>query len=145
MKLVPVQIAADEDELVDAHRPRLPLPAGLSVEQHVNPLEHETLGVPGERENPFHAEDVDAALAQEGTGYEYSDQVNIDETSWAKNNRRHWLWTAATPLVTVFLIVATRGASAAKQLLGQTFVGIIGSDRWSAWPPGPWPCRCSVN
>ena len=60
-------------------------------------------------------------------------QVNIDETSWAKNNRRHWLWTASTPLVTVFLIVATRGATAAKQLLGQAFAGITGSDRWSAY------------
>lgn len=60
-------------------------------------------------------------------------QVNIDETSWAKNNRRHWLWTAVTPLVTVFLIVAGRGAAGAKQLLSQEFDGITGSDRWSAY------------
>lgn len=60
-------------------------------------------------------------------------QVNTDETSWAKNNRRHWLWTAATPLVTVFLIVAGRSAAGAKQLLGQEFDGITGSDRWSAY------------
>jgi len=60
-------------------------------------------------------------------------QVNTDETSWAKNNRRHWLWTAVTPLVTVFLIVAGRSAAGAKQLLGQGFDGITGSDRWSAY------------
>jgi transposase len=37
-------------------------------------------------------------------------QVNTDETSWSKHSdQRHWLWTAATPLVTIFLIVATRG------------------------------------
>ena len=60
-------------------------------------------------------------------------QVNTDETSWAKNNRRHWLWTAVTPLVTVFLIVASRGAAGAKQVLGQGFDGITGSDRWSAY------------
>jgi hypothetical protein len=60
-------------------------------------------------------------------------QVNTDETSWAKNNRRHWLWTAVTPLVTVFLIVASRGATGAKQLLGQEFGGITGSDRWSGY------------
>lgn len=60
-------------------------------------------------------------------------QVNTDETGWQKNNQRHWLWTAAAPLVTVFLIVATRGADGAKQLLGQTFAGITGSDRWSAY------------
>jgi hypothetical protein len=60
-------------------------------------------------------------------------QVNTDETSWAKNNRRHWLWTAVTPLVTVFLIVASRSAAGAKQLLGQEFGGITGSDRWSGY------------
>lgn len=60
-------------------------------------------------------------------------QVNTDETSWAKNSQRQWLWTAVTPLVTVFLIVASRGAAGAKQLLGQEFDGIIGSDRWSAY------------
>lgn len=59
--------------------------------------------------------------------------VNTDETSWRKNHKQHWLWTAATPLVTVFLIVATRGADGAKQLLGQAFSGITGSDRWSGY------------
>lgn len=42
-------------------------------------------------------------------------------------------WTAVTPLVTVFLIVASRGTVGAKQLLGQEFDGITGSDRWSAY------------
>jgi len=60
-------------------------------------------------------------------------QVNTDETSWSRENRKHWLWTAATPLVTVFLIVATRGADGAKQLLGREFGGVTGSDRWSAY------------
>jgi hypothetical protein len=61
-------------------------------------------------------------------------QVNTDETSWSKHSdQRHWLWTAATPLVTIFLIVATRGGDGLKALLGQDFVGITGSDRWSAY------------
>ena len=60
-------------------------------------------------------------------------QINTDETSWEKNNKRHWLWTAATDWVTVFLIVATRGADGFKQLMGTEFDGIIGSDRWSAY------------
>lgn len=59
--------------------------------------------------------------------------VNTDETSWRKAGQRQWLWTVATPLVTVFLIVASRGATGAKQLLGQAFAGITGSDRWSAY------------
>ncbi len=59
--------------------------------------------------------------------------VNTDETSWRKGRQRQWLWTVATPLVTVFLIVASRGAAGAKQLLGHAFAGITGSDRWSAY------------
>jgi transposase len=60
-------------------------------------------------------------------------QANTDETSWEKNNKRHWLWTATTERVTIFLIVATRGADGFKQLMGTEFDGIIGSDRWSAY------------
>lgn len=60
-------------------------------------------------------------------------QANTDETSWEKNNKRHWLWTATTELATIFLVVATRGADGFKQLMGTDFDGIIGSDRWSAY------------
>lgn len=60
-------------------------------------------------------------------------QVNTDETSWKSASRKQWLWTATTPLVTLYLIVATRGADGARQLLGQGFDGVTGSDRWSAY------------
>lgn len=75
------------------------------------------------------AEAVDEAQAY----VQQQAQVNTDETGWRKNHKQQWLWTAATPLVTVFLIVATRGAEGAKQLLGQAFAGVTGSDRWSAY------------
>ena len=60
-------------------------------------------------------------------------QINTDETSWEKNNKRHWLWPATTELVTVFLVVATRGADGLNQLVGTEFDVIIGSDRWAAY------------
>ncbi len=44
-----------------------------------------------------------------------------------------WLWTAVTPLVTVFLVLATRGRLGAQTLLGASFAGIVGSDRWSGY------------
>ena len=47
-------------------------------------------------------------------------QINTDETSWAKNNKRQWLWTASTELVTIFLVVATRSADGFKQLMTVT-------------------------
>jgi len=59
--------------------------------------------------------------------------ANVDETGWYERANRAWLWVAATPLVSVFLVLATRGAQSARQLLGEAFPGIVGSDRWSAY------------
>lgn len=59
--------------------------------------------------------------------------ANVDETSWREGARKGWLWIGVTELVTVFLVLATRGAAGAKLLLGADFGGIVGSDRWSAY------------
>ncbi len=59
--------------------------------------------------------------------------VNADETGWREGTQRRWLWTAVTPLVSVFLVLATRGKAGAQTLLGATFAGIVGSDRWSGY------------
>jgi len=59
--------------------------------------------------------------------------VNMDETGWREANRRAWLWVAATTLATVFLIRLSRGGQVAREILGDTFQGIVGSDRWSAY------------
>jgi len=50
----------------------------------------------------------------------------------AKSSAKAWLWTAVTPLVTVFLVHAKRSAVAAAKLLG-SFAGTLVSDRWSAY------------
>lgn len=80
---------------------------------------------------------VSAAVAQpvaEAHAYVQTQPVNnVDETSWPERAQRGWLWITTTPLVTVFLLLATRGADGAKQLLGATFAGIVGSDRWSGY------------
>ncbi len=59
--------------------------------------------------------------------------VNADETGWHEGRQRMWLWTAVTPLVTVFLVLATRGRTGAQALQGTTFAGIVGSDRWGGY------------
>lgn len=59
--------------------------------------------------------------------------ANLDETGWYEQTRRAWLWVAATSHVAVFLVLATRSAQGVKQLLGEAFQGIVGSDRWSAY------------
>jgi transposase len=59
--------------------------------------------------------------------------ANMDETGWREDHHRAWLWTAVTAWVSVFLIRASRGSKVVRELLGQTFSGIVGSDRWSAY------------
>jgi transposase len=80
---------------------------------------------------------VSAALAQpiaEAQTYvQQQPATNLDETGWHEQSQRAWLWVAATPRVAVFLLLTTRSAQGAKQLLGEAFHGIVGSDRWSAY------------
>ena len=59
--------------------------------------------------------------------------ANVDETGWFERAQRAWLWLAATPLVSVFLVLRTRSARGPMALLGEQFGGIVGSDRFSAY------------
>ncbi len=63
--------------------------------------------------------------------------VHTDETGWRESNAKAWLWVAAMPLVTVFLIRCSRGGKVAREIPGETFNGVLSSDRWSAynWVP----------
>lgn len=80
---------------------------------------------------------VSAALAAPGAEVQAYVQrqpvVNADETGWHEGTERRWLWIATTPLVCVFLLLTTRGAAGAKQLLDAAYAGIVGSDRWSGY------------
>lgn len=59
--------------------------------------------------------------------------VNVDETGWHEFMKDFWMWVCATPSVTVFRIFQSRSASGVDSLLGKDFVGIVGSDRYSAY------------
>jgi len=61
------------------------------------------------------------------------DRAHADETSWREDKQKAWLWVSVTTLVTVFLVHTRRNASAAKALLGQTFAGILTTDRWASY------------
>jgi transposase len=58
---------------------------------------------------------------------------NADETGWYERAKRLWLWISATPLVTVFRLLTTRGAAGAEELLGKDFPGVVGTDRYGAY------------
>jgi transposase len=58
---------------------------------------------------------------------------NADETSWREKRQRLWLWISATPLVTIFRLLKTRGAVGAKEVLGEAVWGIIGTDHYAGY------------
>jgi transposase len=58
---------------------------------------------------------------------------NADETSWREKSKRVWLWLSVTPLVTIFRVWQSRGAAAAKALLGEEVWGTIGTDRYAGY------------
>lgn len=58
---------------------------------------------------------------------------NVDETSWREGTQRNWLWINTTPQVTVFWVLPGRGTDQAKQVIEETYGGIVGSDRYSAY------------
>ena len=69
------------------------------------------------------AEGVQAAVSQ-------APVVNMDETGWRQERQRAWLWTSVTAQLTVFLIHRSRGGAVVEALLGATFAGAVGSDRF---------------
>lgn len=88
------------------------------------------------------ASDAVASCVDEAKLYiQRSPVVGADETSFNQGNidgcnpqqRKAWLWVAVTPLVTFFEIALTRCTSAAQNLLGENFGGILNSDRHGAY------------
>lgn len=59
--------------------------------------------------------------------------ANVDETSWYERSDKQWMWVAGTPLVTFFQIMDSRSQACCRQLLGEEFTGVVGSDRYSAY------------
>jgi transposase len=82
---------------------------------------------------------ISAALAAPVAGLEpvvkKSPVCNIDETSWRQRDaqRRSWLWTVVTPQVTLFRIAPSRSGQIARELLGEYYGGVAGTDRCSAY------------
>jgi len=86
---------------------------------------------------PAQEDQVSAALAEPvqavQTYVQQQPVQNVDETSWREKTKRAWLWINTTPLVTLFLVLASRGAKGAQRILGTVVKSIIGSDRWSGY------------
>jgi transposase len=59
--------------------------------------------------------------------------ANVDETGWKQAGERRWLWVAVTTLSTLFLVAKNRSAAVLATLLGETFDGVVSSDRYKAY------------
>jgi transposase len=59
--------------------------------------------------------------------------ANIDETGWKQADDKRWLWVAVTALCTLFVVATNRSAAVLTTLLGETFAGIVTSDRYRAY------------
>lgn len=75
---------------------------------------------------------------------EYVQQSGVlhsDETSFQQGNgdganeegKRAWIWVLATPLVSVFAVWLSRSQTVAKALIGESYGGIVVSDRYSSY------------
>jgi transposase len=86
-----------------------------------------------------------AAPIEEARTYVQAQEVaHLDETSWRQGGKRAWLWVAVTSLVTVVVVRLSRGGQGARELLGETFSGILVTDRYSGdnWYPVRWRQVC---
>src|SRR5262245_7953444 len=59
--------------------------------------------------------------------------VNMDETSWWQGQQRAWLWVAVTAYLTVYELVASRGAKVAREMLGAGYRRTVTSDRFKSY------------
>jgi transposase len=75
-----------------------------------------------------------AEALQYAQGHE---RPHADETSWREDKKKAWLWVSVCGSVTVFLVRLSRGAAAAKELIGAGFRGVLTTDRWASygWVP----------
>lgn len=87
------------------------------------------------------SEAVEQAVKQAQEYVQGQKIVHSDETSFPQGNRdglnpkqsKGWLWMLGTRLVKVFSVELSRGQVIAKKLLGETFEGILISDRYPAY------------
>jgi transposase len=59
--------------------------------------------------------------------------LNIDETGWKYQGKGRFLWTFVAPDAVLFHVSPSRGAKVLREVLGDSFAGIITSDDHSAY------------
>jgi transposase len=90
------------------------------------------------------AQAVSAPVAEARAYVQEQGSASLDETGGREGGKRAWLGVAVTTWVTVCVVRLSRGGQGAHELLGETFQGILMTDRWSAynWYPVRWRQLC---
>jgi hypothetical protein len=65
---------------------------------------------------------------QLGVQLHQSAVVHADETSWWVGGPGWWLWVFTTQAMTFYVVIKSRGAAVAMQVLGENFAGVLVSD-----------------
>jgi transposase len=76
---------------------------------------------------------LDESYEQVRTHVETEPHANVDETGWKQAGERRWLWVAVTALCTLFVVARHRSAAVLATVLGETFDGVVTSDRFKAY------------
>ncbi len=59
--------------------------------------------------------------------------LNADETGHRTNGDKRWMWALVARTFVVYQIATSRGSDVLHRLLGPTFAGMLGSDRWPSY------------
>jgi hypothetical protein len=100
------------------------LETAFGVELSVGMVVRATEQLSAALEAPY--QEVQATLAR-------AERANVDETGWKQAGVRCWLWVAVSALATLFYLAKSRAGQELAQLLGPSFAGIVGSDRYRAY------------
>jgi len=87
------------------------------------------------------SEAVEGATTEVKEWVQKQSVINCDETGFNQQNKdgknpkdfKAWLWVLVTPLVSVFIVTLSRSQEIAKQLIGESFSGYLGSDRYGSY------------
>lgn len=79
------------------------------------------------------SEALDGPVAAIAGEVRKSDVVYVDETTYKRSGKRTWLWVAVSGQATLFHLADTRSRKERKALLGETFGGIVVSDRYGVY------------
>lgn len=70
-----------------------------------------------------------------------SPALNVDETGWFTAGEGRTLWTATTPQAAIFRVAEDRHRDRLQELIGETYNGVVCSDRWWAYDHLDPECR----